>query len=247
MRSMKYRESSRLLTCYTKEFGKVTGIVKGARRAKSGYGASLDPLSHVNLVLSRKASREIQTVTACELIELYTSLREDLERMNLAMQVCEIHQHATHPEEPNAALFTLLVQTLATLNSPTPGVRTMFHLYQFYLARILGFTPVITSCVTCGRPLSPEAGILFVPDLGGNVCSSCGRGSARAVRLSGGAQGLLTQISVERDIARILGTPHPIEVHNELDAALWLYLQSHLPGLNKLRSRGVFQSMLVSS
>jgi DNA repair protein RecO (recombination protein O) len=243
---MKYKDSSRILTFYSKEFGKITGIVKGARQAKSRFGAALDPLSHVAIILYRKETREIQTVTGCEVVEPYRSLREDLDKMSLAMQIVEIHNCVTHPDEPNPSLFKLLVQSLSTLNAATSGMRNVFHVYEYYLAHLLGVAPVCTVCVSCGRPLDQERGVLFIPERGGTVCEQCGSGGTRAIRLTTETQKAMSFIGTEKEIGNLLSTEFPGPVHDELDSALWLYLQSHLPGLRKLRSRSVFGSMLAT-
>ena len=54
LRSMKYRETSRIVSFYTKQFGKISGIVKGARSPKNAFGSALQPMSHVSLVLYKK-------------------------------------------------------------------------------------------------------------------------------------------------------------------------------------------------
>ncbi|HEV8538897.1 MAG TPA: DNA repair protein RecO, partial [Bacteroidota bacterium] len=90
LKSMKYRETSRIVTFYTRSFGKIPGIVKGARQAKSKYGTSLQPMSYVSLVFYRKEGREIQTVSQCDLMKSFRHLAEDMEKMAVGMAMIEL-------------------------------------------------------------------------------------------------------------------------------------------------------------
>ena len=54
LKSMKYRDTSKIVTFYTKEFGKLKGIAKGARTAKVNLVAALEPMTHSMLVIYKK-------------------------------------------------------------------------------------------------------------------------------------------------------------------------------------------------
>src|SRR3990170_904561 len=53
LNSFDYGESDRILAFYTKEFGKLRGIAKGARRSKRRFVGNICPPSYVNLLFSR--------------------------------------------------------------------------------------------------------------------------------------------------------------------------------------------------
>ena len=55
-----------MLHLYTLDRGRVGAVAKGVRKTKSRFGARLEPLSHVELVL-HQGSGELQTVTGAEL------------------------------------------------------------------------------------------------------------------------------------------------------------------------------------
>ena len=57
LKSMKYRETSKIVTFYTKQFGKITGLVKSARSAKNKFGSSLNLFSHIELVIYKKEGK----------------------------------------------------------------------------------------------------------------------------------------------------------------------------------------------
>ena len=51
LRSIRLGEADRVLHVYTLDRGRVGAVAKGVRRTKSRFGARLEPLSHVELML----------------------------------------------------------------------------------------------------------------------------------------------------------------------------------------------------
>jgi DNA repair protein RecO (recombination protein O) len=79
LRSIRLGESDRVLHLYTEAHGRVGAVAKGVRKTMSRFGARLEPLSHVELVLHRGRS-ELQTVTAAQLVRSHREAREDYYR-----------------------------------------------------------------------------------------------------------------------------------------------------------------------
>ena len=87
LRTMKYRETSRIATLYTKEAGKLSVIAKGARDGRSRLAGALQPMNHVAAVIYTRESRELQLLTQCDIIAASRALTDDLDRMAAAMAV----------------------------------------------------------------------------------------------------------------------------------------------------------------
>ena len=62
LRSLRFSEADRILHLYTRDRGRIGAIAKGVRKTTSRFGARLEPLSHVELML-HEGSGELQTVT----------------------------------------------------------------------------------------------------------------------------------------------------------------------------------------
>ncbi len=76
LRSMRFSEADRILHLYTAHRGRIGAIAKGVRKTKSRFGARLEPLSHVELMLHEGAG-ELQTITGVELLRSHRLARED--------------------------------------------------------------------------------------------------------------------------------------------------------------------------
>ena len=74
LRSIRYGEADRILHLYTRDHGRLAAIAKGARRASSKFGARLEPLSQVNLLL-RQGRGDLYTVTGAETVDHRPRLR----------------------------------------------------------------------------------------------------------------------------------------------------------------------------
>ncbi|MBI3193860.1 MAG: DNA repair protein RecO, partial [Ignavibacteriae bacterium] len=101
LRTINFKESSKIVTFYTKELGRVGAIVKGARRANSKIGAALEPMSHVQIVLYIKEGREVQTVGQCDLIHSYHHFAIDLEKLSVGLSIIELVYDIAHEQEQN--------------------------------------------------------------------------------------------------------------------------------------------------
>src|ERR1700742_4617615 len=88
LRSMRFSEADRILHLYTADRGRIGAIAKGVRKTKSRFGARLEPLSHVELMLHEGAG-ELQTITGVELLRTHRAAREDQYRLNVGLRGAE--------------------------------------------------------------------------------------------------------------------------------------------------------------
>src|ERR671918_1620549 len=84
LRSLRLGEADRVLHLYTLARGRVGAVAKGVRKTKSRFGARLEPLSHVQLLL-HQGGGELQTVTGADLVRSHREAREDSYRLGVAL------------------------------------------------------------------------------------------------------------------------------------------------------------------
>jgi DNA repair protein RecO (recombination protein O) len=170
LRHSDWGEADRLLGLYTRELGKLRAIAKGVRKPRSRKAGHLEPFTRVGLLLAK--GRDMWIVTQAETVDAHLSLREDLERVGYASYAVELLDRFTYEEGENQALYRLLADTLARLDTePEPGLP--IHYYEIRLLDLLGFRPQLFSCTNCGREIQPEDQY-FSASLGGVLCPRCG-------------------------------------------------------------------------
>jgi DNA repair protein RecO (recombination protein O) len=185
LRSMRLGEADRVLHLYTLERGRVGAVAKGVRRTKSRFGARLEPLSHVELML-HQGSGELHTVTGVDLVRSHRAAREDGPRLGVGLVGLEAMLRLFPEQEANQRAFTALTRFLDALDerevADGPPSRDPLALsFQLKLLWLSGYLPHLTSCAECGG----ETGLAgFSARAGGAVCESCANG---AMPLSGTA------------------------------------------------------------
>jgi DNA repair protein RecO (recombination protein O) len=172
-----WSESSRIVTLWTREFGKVRGLAKGGRRLKSSFENALDLLTVCSIVFLRKSPGALDLLTEAQLVQRFGRLRSDLAALYAAYYVAELLADWTEEYDPHPLLYDEAVATLAELGSPAGAVSTAARLVRFEMVflRELGYNPVLEECAGCSQRVEGE-GLVFVPALGGVLCSRC-RGS----------------------------------------------------------------------
>jgi DNA repair protein RecO (recombination protein O) len=174
LRSLRFGEADRVLHLYTLERGRVGAVAKGVRKTKSRFGARLEPLSHVEIVL-HQGRGELQTVTGVELVRTHRSAREDPYRLQVGLIGLEAMLRLFPDQEQNARAFEALTKFLDALDdapraSERPALDPLALAFQLKLLWLSGYLPHVTSCVNCGG-VTDLVG--FAPRAGGVVCRAC--------------------------------------------------------------------------
>jgi DNA repair protein RecO (recombination protein O) len=179
LRSFRLGEADRVLHVYTLDRGRIGAVAKGVRKTKSRFGARLEPLSHVELVLHR-GSGELQTVTGVELLRSHRAAREEPYRLGGGLVGAEAMLRLFPEQEASERAFRALTRFLDLLDElePRPGERPQVDplvlSFQLKLLWLAGYLPHVTSCADCGA-VTGLAG--YSPRAGGAVCADCANGA----------------------------------------------------------------------
>ena len=181
--SIDYGESDRIVTFYTLDHGKVKCIAKGARKSKKRFVNTLEPFSHVRMGFFKKEQRELVRVDYCDLINPFSGIREDIERIAFGSSFLELLDNLVGEGQKNLKAYILLLRFLNALNGSTNFERSM-PLYELRLVSILGYRPHLNACVICQSRVDEDKRVLFSPSKGGVVCMRCEEGAGALKTLS---------------------------------------------------------------
>jgi DNA repair protein RecO (recombination protein O) len=179
LRSFRLGEADRVLHLYTLDRGRVGAVAKGIRKTKSRFGARLEPLSPVELML-HQGSGELQTVTGVELVRSHHAVREQPYRLGVGLLGAEAMLRLFTEQEANPRAFQALTRFLDVLDEldPIAGRSALDPLglsFQLKLLWLSGYLPHLTSCANCGT--TDDALIGYSAAAGGAVCAGCGEGA----------------------------------------------------------------------
>jgi DNA repair protein RecO (recombination protein O) len=186
LRTIRLGEADRVLHLYTAAHGRVGAVAKGVRKTMSRFGARLEPLSHVELVLHRGRG-ELETVTAAQLVRSHREAREDYYRFSVGMIGAEAMLRLFSEEEANERAFTALTRFLDLLDgtphaAALPSLDPLGLAFQLKLLWLAGYLPHVSACAECGAEGEPLMG--YSTRAGGAVCARCAP-AAEALALGG--------------------------------------------------------------
>lgn len=174
LRVIPFRDTSKIVTAYTAEEGKVSILGKGVRGPKPRFGAALEIFAHVDLVYYHKESREIQLLSQATLLQPYLRLGEDPIRYGHGVAVLEFLLKVLTGQAPPGRLFDLSVRTLEVLETCSiPAIPAVFRAFEIKAISFLGHRPELYLCVECGSQADQQPGAGYSPRMGGVVCKNC--------------------------------------------------------------------------
>lgn len=192
LRSRKWGDADRIVTCYARHLGKIRGVARGARRQKSRFGAALEPFTLCRLDLFEKAGDSLFRISHVDVMTSFQSLREDLGLMASAARMVNVVAAITPDGDPDPLLFDTLEQGLVSLHRGGDPACTAL-LFQIRLLGLTGFRPQTDHCAACGK-MHLTGAPQFSPAAGGLVCVTCAaRQRVRCVALSQGSLAFLQQ------------------------------------------------------
>ncbi len=173
LKSIKYSDTDRILTCYTSEYGKIQCIAKKSRNKKNGFGSSIDLLYYVEMVILKKGVKNIYPLREAVIIRFWRCLHGDLPRLYAAFYMAELIRELTCFEEKRPEILTLFLQKLEMLQKGE-DIEKLVRIFEIRLLKLLGYCPQLEKCLFClAPPVSLKVG--FIPSMGGIVCQNCFR------------------------------------------------------------------------
>lgn len=212
-------ESDRLVTFYAREFGKVRGVAKAARRPRSRFGGGLELFTQGQLLFFETERSDLARVDAFDIVHPFQPVREDLERLTYGSWVVECLGRLSADRDPNRALYGLLLRTLHALEGSARPERAAFG-FALRAVDLLGHRLRLDRCLGCGKP-SPFHGRPGRLDFtaGGLVCEPCASYGSDGIDLSGAAVGGLRKLrTLSWD--EVLGASLPPSLEAEMAGAL---------------------------
>ena len=229
LRTRPHGESDKIVTFLTRDWGKVTGIAKGAKRSRRRFVNVLEPFTHVRLRFRSSRTDELAFILGCELVQAFRRPSLDLHRFALASYCAELADVMVAGREAGAELYDLLVRGLGTLETRAAVPALFRSTFELRLLSEVGYAPNLAECQACGaalRGLHNGAGPGFSPGSGGLLCPSCAARGGATLRFS--FETLSTLRTWLADPSEPVADPSP-RVAREARALVSRLLTRHLP------------------
>ena len=178
LRGYPFGEADKVVVLLSPNHGKVRAVAKGVRKTKSRFGGRLEPFTHVDVLLYE--GRNLDTITQVSVVEAFSHLRLELDRVLAAGTMVEASDAVAQEEAGSHRQFLLLQRGLRALEAG-PVHPDLVSAFLLKLAAVVGVAPALDACAECG---STEDLDRFSLASGGAVCRSCSHD--RGVKLRDG-------------------------------------------------------------
>lgn len=169
LKEMRFKETSKILTIFTPNHGKIHAIARGAYRPKSQLTGSTQPFSYNNYILYK--GRNFYYINQIDVIDSFYSIREDINRMMYGSYLLELADASVLEEEENVKLFLLFVKGLKVLSIIDKDFIKLVLSYELKHISFLGYKPLLDSCAICGSKKFND--FRFSINKGGIICPKC--------------------------------------------------------------------------
>lgn len=228
LKSREMREADRVLTIFSREQGKLRVVAHGVNKPTSRKRGSVQPFCCTDFLLHR--GREIDSVSQCQVLEMFSPLREDLSRLTYASYLAELVDSLTGEGESNQAVYALLLTCFARLSEKGGDPELVARSFEARLAVLLGYGPRLDVCVNCQSEVNGQ--VAFSSMLGGLICRSCREVCIDTVLLNRGSLEAL-KLLLDREPSIALRLRPSQEMRHQLRQVLQNYMQYHLERKSK--------------
>ncbi|MCH8556293.1 MAG: DNA repair protein RecO [Balneolia bacterium] len=237
LKAVDFKESSKIITLFSREHGKVAVLVRGFKRKKSRYAGIMAYGSVIDAFYYYKESRGVQTIKDAEMRIGTVKTQSDFNKLAVAMALLELISQVIQEGEPNDELYQFTESFLKWLNDTVESPRNLFPYLQIRLAELLGVGIQADEWLTNKAPEE----VVYLNILSGNVSEVPDDG------LSFKLSSVQTRYIQRALLGQTAGIPKMNIDTQELKQLIYhldVYLKHHVDGVRDRKSDSVFEQIL---
>jgi DNA repair protein RecO (recombination protein O) len=167
IRTTDYGETNKIVTIYTREWGKIGVMARGAKKPNSRLSSISQLFTHGYFLIQRGSG--LGSLQQGEIISSMRSIGEDIFLTAYASYIAELTDKVTEEKKPNPFHFELLFQTLNYMNEGyEPDI--LMNIYEMKMLNVMGLYPILNQCSVCG---GTDGHFSFSIREGGFICHRC--------------------------------------------------------------------------
>lgn len=230
LHQIKYTDSGIIAHLYTKDFGRVSLLIKGMRKKKSGkHNILFQPLSIIEIEMYHKTSREVQVLKEFSVTYSPYSIHSDIRKSSVAMFLGEVLSSILREESPHLELFDYIEQSIIYFDISRENFANFHISFISGLSSYLGFEP--------SRPDSSED-VFFDMKEGSFVPVPPVHGFYADETISGILSKFFSSSYESANEIKLTG-----KQRNDVLDSLITFYSLHLPGLKKINSLEILREV----
>lgn len=243
IKSRKFRETSKLLTLYTRGYGKLNMIAKGSRSKNNKYGGSLETLNHISVIFYYYPQKEFHYISQVSINDFFHNIHNDIKKTMIALSIAEILNNTVHTNEKNEALFNLILDVFRALDNSNNDYIKYLVYFQIYFSKIMGYSPNFTFCVMCNKKIEDDYkddSVYLSFENGSIFCESCKNKVITPLKNCSPKIPAIIDKLENTYINNLSEIKIPYGLLNEVFAIYHKYLKNHLLGMKDLKSLDLY-------
>lgn len=238
LRTRAYGESDRIVTFLSEDYGKLTGIAKGARNSRRRFANCLGPFTLVRVHYRQRPTATMVFMDSCDLLALPGNLCDPV-KFAYASYLVELVDLLTVEALAAPEIFALLGGALESLREG-PATAGFLRCFELRLLADTGFSPRLEECDVCSERLDADTVTHFDRSTGALACTSCAtrRDGLLPVAPETRAR-LIDLLRMSPEEARTLRFPDTVRTETAQLLGHWLALQLPRP----LKSVGLITAL----
>jgi DNA repair protein RecO (recombination protein O) len=235
-----FRETSIIANFYTRDFGRLSGLLKGIKTEPGKFASTLEPFSYNEIIFYEKRNSSLHLVSQCDLKDNFDPIRLDMVKTGASSMMMELVNAIMPQEDKNDKVFDLILSCLHELKSSysTDKIMTIFKIKMLSLS---GFKPHFDSCVSCSSRILGHS--KFSLSLGGLLCARCNSKDPIARTVFRGTVASILHIE-KNDLKNNLNLGLNPQIKKELESILNAFLNFHLE--KELKSQRVLNKLAIT-
>lgn len=168
-----YKENSLLVNVLTKEYGKLTFVANGVKKAKSKNASGILLYTKSEFSFDYKEDKTMFRLKSAKTIDYYRHLHENIEYIAASTLISEASDYLLLQSvdiELQQSIYSLLEEAYNALNEEK-DTKIIVSIYIAKLLQLFGTSMEVDSCVLCGNT---KVSSFSVSD-GGFLCLECAK------------------------------------------------------------------------
>lgn len=221
-------EADKIVKFFTERYGKINGVIKGARKIKNRNSGDIQPLNLVNLIYFDRENKGLVNINSCEIIISFHKIREDFERLNRGLYLIELIDLVLKERQKNKHIFDLITHIISSIEaSRLEKIDTLLRVFEIRTLSLIGYRPRLDKCVKCNHLVQKRDSFKFSSLSGGILCNRCSKDSQDVLKITPGVLNFIKKAMVV-DLERVTRLKLNFELNRELSRLMNTYIETHL-------------------
>jgi len=172
LKRVAYGEADWIVTLFTRDEGRLSGIAKSARKSLKRFGGALEPGTFVSLHFRDQRGFGLASLLQATVERPVNGFLRSLEKFLSLTRVLELAETFLPERQAAPEKFDLMEKRLMRLSQAEPKLEESLE-YDLHWLSMNGFKPHLSDCAVCACPPNGQGGWVFDFNQAGLLCSSC--------------------------------------------------------------------------